>query len=186
MGKGAKRRAHHWAIQTYHQGENDMPKKLTAATLLIMTTLPALAETPLTISVQRLSMETALNVAQGAVESCRKQGIQIAATVVDRNGVVQVQLRDTIAAPITVRISQQKAFTAANFNAATSALGDRANSPIGRVEGIVMAAGGLPIQAGGALLGAVGVSGAPSGKTDEACAQAGIDRVLDDLEMGAL
>jgi uncharacterized protein GlcG (DUF336 family) len=33
------------------------------------------------------------------------------------------------------------------------------------------------------LLGAVGVSGAPSGETDEACAQAGIDRVQDDLEM---
>ncbi|MGB5405433.1 MAG: heme-binding protein, partial [Thiogranum sp.] len=30
---------------------------------------------------------------------------------------------------------------------------------------------------------AVGVSGAPSGKTDEECAQAGIDEVIDDLEM---
>jgi uncharacterized protein GlcG (DUF336 family) len=46
-----------------------------------------------------------------------------------------------------------------------------------------MSAGGLPIQAGGQLLGGVGVSGAPSGKTDEQCAQAGIDLVLDDLEM---
>jgi uncharacterized protein GlcG (DUF336 family) len=163
-----------------------MLKRITTTTLLLLITLPTLAETPLTVSVQRLSMETALTIAQGAVASCRKQGIQIAATVVDRNGVVQVQLRDTIAAPITARISRQKAFTAANFNAATSALGDRANSPIGRVKGLVMAAGGLPIQAGGTLLGAVGVSGAPSGKTDEVCAQAGIDRVQDDLEMGSL
>ena len=46
-----------------------------------------------------------------------------------------------------------------------------------------MSAGGLPIQVGGALVGAVGVSGAPSGITDEECAQAGIDAVLDDLEM---
>ena len=44
-------------------------------------------------------------------------------------------------------------------------------------------AGGLPIQAGGRLYGGIGVSGAPDGKTDEACAQAGIDAVIDDLEM---
>ncbi|HHH39634.1 MAG TPA: heme-binding protein [Sedimenticola sp.] len=162
-----------------------MLKRILAA-ILMLAALPVLAETPLTVSVKRLSMETALVVAQGAMASCRKLGIQIGVTVVDRNGLVQVQLRDTIASPITLRVSRQKAFTAANFNASTSALGDRANSPIGRVQGLVMAAGGLPINAGGTLLGAVGVSGAPSGSTDEACAQAGIDKVQDDLEMGAL
>ena len=140
-------------------------------------------EAPLTISVQRLSMETALSIARGAVHACRKEGIQIGVTVVDRDGRVQVQLRDTIAAPITGRISRMKAFTAANFNAATSSMSSRADTAIGRVGGLVMAAGGLPIQAGGTLLGAVGVSGAPSGKTDEACARAGIDLVQDDLEM---
>ena len=135
------------------------------------------------VSVKRLSLEVATAIAQGAVEACRKQGIQIGVTVVDRDGTVQSALRDTIAAPITVPISRQKAFTAVNFNAATSALGERANTPIGRLDGLVMSAGGLPIQAGGQLLGGVGVSGAPSGKTDEACAQAGIDQVIEDLEM---
>ena len=140
-------------------------------------------EAPMTVSIKRLSLETALTIARGAVEACRKEGIQIGVTVVDRDGRVQAQLRDTIAAPITLRISRMKAYTAANFNAATSALGDRADTPIGRVQGLVMAAGGVPIQAGGTLLGAVGVSGAPSGATDEACARAGIDQVMDDLEM---
>jgi uncharacterized protein GlcG (DUF336 family) len=69
------------------------------------------------------------------------------------------------------------------FNAATSAMLDRANTPVGRQPGLVMSAGGLPIQIGGALMGGVGVSGAPSGTTDEMCAQAGIDAVKDDLEM---
>ena len=160
-----------------------MLKKLSVAFALSLVSTMLLAEQAPTISVQRLSMEMALSIAQEAVASCRKQGIQIGATVVDRNGTVQAALRDTIAAPITLKISRQKAFTAANFNAATSALGDRANTPIGRVKGLVMSAGGLPIEAGGMLLGAVGVGGAPSGKTDEACAQAGIDKVLDDLEM---
>jgi uncharacterized protein GlcG (DUF336 family) len=141
-------------------------------------------EASLTVNIKRLSLETATRIAQGAIEACRKQGIQIGVTVVDRDGTTQVALRDTIAAPITVSISRQKAFTAVNFNAATSQLGERADTPVGRLDGLVMSAGGLPIQAGGQLLGGVGVSGAPSGKTDEACAQAGIDQVIEDLEMG--
>jgi uncharacterized protein GlcG (DUF336 family) len=136
-----------------------------------------------TLTLKRLSLETANAVAQAAIQACRKEGIQIGVTVVDRDGTVQVVMRDTIAAPITVSISRQKAFTAVNFNSATSALKDRADSPIGRIDGLVMSAGGLPIQAGGQLLGGVGVSGAPSGETDEHCAQAGIDKVIDDLEM---
>ncbi len=150
--------------------------------VLLSNTLPA-DEVSRTINIKRLSLETAQEIAHGAIEACRKEGIQIGVTVVDREGTTQAVLRDTIAAPITLEISRQKAFTAVNFNAATSQLVSRANTPIGRVEGLVMSAGGLPVQAGGMLLGGVGVSGAPSGETDEACAQAGIDKVVDDLEM---
>lgn len=163
-----------------------MNKMIKTAVICLGLTMitPVLAEeVSRTVAIQRLTQETALEIAQGAVAACRKEGIQIGVTVVDRDGVIQAVLRDTIAAPITVEISHQKAFTAVNFNAATSQLVSRANTPIGRVKGLVMSAGGLPVQAGGRLLGGVGVSGAPSGETDEACAQAGIDRVLDDLEM---
>ena len=159
-------------------------KQIVGLLLGVAIAQPLLAdEPPMTVNLKRLSMETALEIAKGAVEACRKEGIQIGVTVVDRDGTVQAMLRDTIAAPITTTISQQKAFTAVNFNAATSQLTSRANTPIGRVNGLVMSAGGLPIQAGGMLLGGVGVSGAPSGETDESCAQAGIDKVADDLEM---
>ncbi|MBL3599209.1 MAG: heme-binding protein [gamma proteobacterium endosymbiont of Lamellibrachia anaximandri] len=151
--------------------------------LTLSQAVPADEEPALLVSTQRLTLEVATSIAQGAVAACREQGIQIAATVVDREGTVQVVLRDTIAAPITVPISRQKAFTAVNFNAATSQLSDRADTPIGRIDGLVMSAGGLAIQVGGQLVGGIGVSGAPSGKTDEACAQAGIDKVIDDLEM---
>ena len=137
----------------------------------------------LLVSTKRMTMATALMMAQGAMAECSKQGIQIGVTVVDREGIVQVALRDTIAAQITVPISKGKAFTAANFNSATSAMSDRANTPVGRAPGILMSAGGLPIQVGGSLVGAIGVSGAPSGVTDEQCAQAGIDVMIDDLEM---
>lgn len=142
------------------------------------------AEEPMVISLKRLSLDTAMQIAEGAVAACREKGIQIGVTVVDREGNVQVSLRDTIASPITLRISQMKAYTAVNFNAATSAMSARAGSPIGRVEGLVMSAGGVPVLVGGSsLVAGIGVSGAPDGETDEACALAGLAKVQDELDM---
>ena len=43
-------------------------------------------------------------------------------------------------------------------------------------------AGGVPVQVAGALVGAVGVSGAPGGALDEACARAGVEAVQAELE----
>jgi uncharacterized protein GlcG (DUF336 family) len=48
----------------------------------------------------------------------------------------------------------------------------------------VIAAGGLPIQAGGELVGGIGVAGAPSGETDERCARAGYEAISEELELG--
>jgi len=159
-------------------------KTFFASLMLLLFASQSLAqEEPGLVSTKRLTMNTALMIAQATIAECTKRGIQIGVTVVDREGIVQVTLRDTIAAQITVPISKGKAYTAANFNSATSALADRANSAVGRSPGLVMSPGGLPIQVSGALVGAVGVSGAPSGITDEECAQAGIDAVIDDLEM---
>lgn len=151
--------------------------------MLLMASALQAEDEPMIVAVKRMTLATATTMAQAAITECTKQGIQIGVTVVDRNGIVQVALRDTIAAQITVPISRNKAYTAVNFNAATSALGDRANGPIGRIPGITMAAGGLPLQVGGSLIGGIGVSGAPSGEVDEQCAQAGIDAVQDDMEM---
>ena len=161
-----------------------MTKRLIAALAAFCVTAPALAEDPMVVQVQRLSMDTAVKIAQGAIEACREKGIQIGVTVVDRDGTVQVTLRDTIAAPITVPISEMKAKTAANFNSATSAMTARADTPIGRIDGLVMSAGGVPVLVGGsALVAAVGVSGAPAGETDEECALAGLAKIQEDLDM---
>jgi uncharacterized protein GlcG (DUF336 family) len=40
----------------------------------------------------------------------------------------------------------------------------------------------LPIKVGEDTIGAIGVSGAPGGDKDEACATAGIDKVADELK----
>ena len=41
--------------------------------------------------------------------------------------------------------------------------------------------GGLPIEAGGQRVGAIGVSGAPGGDDDDICAKAGIAAIEGDL-----
>jgi uncharacterized protein GlcG (DUF336 family) len=139
---------------------------------------------PATLATKQLSLDAALKMAQGAVLACRAKGIQVGVTVVDRSGTPQVMLRDSLAPPITETISRMKAVTAVNFTAPTSALSGRADTPIGRVPGLVMAAGGIPVAVAGAVVGAVGVSGAPDGATDEECAAKGVKPVLEEIELG--
>ena len=114
-------------------------KQLVAATALTAMSAVTLAEEPMMVNVKRMSLETALKIAQGAIEACRKEGIQIGVTVVDRDGIAQVVMRDTIAPTITLPISQGKAYAAVMFNVATSGLNDRANTPIGRAPGVDVA-----------------------------------------------
>jgi uncharacterized protein GlcG (DUF336 family) len=162
-----------------------MKQLITSALLagLLPLSVPAMAEDAMVIDVKRMSLETATSIAQATIASCREKGIQVGVTVVDRDGIPQVKLRDTIAPTITLPISEGKAYAAVMFNVATSELSERANTPIGRTDGVVMASGGLPIQVAGALIGGVGVSGAPSGETDAECARAGVDAVMMDLEL---
>ena len=142
-------------------------------------------QTPLLITVKRISMEAALTIARASITACRKEAVQISVTVVDRAGVPQVMLRDVLAPTVSLTISQQKAHAALAFNSATSKLEGRFkhSGSIAKVDGLIFSAGAIPIQAGGRILGAVGVSGAPSGELDEKCAQAGINAILDELEM---
>lgn len=151
--------------------------------LPLLTSHATAEESSPAIQITRMTLESATRIASATIDACRKEGIQISVTVVDRNGEIQAVQRDTLAPPISLKISHQKAYTAANFMSATSKLQDRGNTPIGRVSPLLMSAGGVPVEANGQLLGAVGVSGAPSGVTDENCAQAGIDAIIDDLQM---
>lgn len=161
-----------------------MKKHAGIAILLAILAAPVAADEDVSIvSIKRLPLSVALRIAQAAIAECQAKGIQAGVTVVDRDGTVQAKLRDAIAAPIVLEFSQAKAHTAAMFNVATANLKERANTPIGRMPGMLPWPGGLPIQVGGALLGAVGVAGAPLGETDAECAQAGIDAVQEDLEM---
>lgn len=149
---------------------------------------PAEPEQPVVVNIKRMSMETALRIAQAAIAQCRKEGVQVAVTVIDRGGHAQVVLRDVLAMDLTLTISYQKAYTAMSFNSPTSALAQRFDSPvsIAKVQNVLPSAGGVPVTAGGTIIGGVGVSGAPSGLTDEKCAKAGVAAVEADLEMAGM
>lgn len=142
------------------------------------------ADAPVVVKIPRLSVEASEKIARVAMETCRKQGVQVAVTVVDRSGDAMAVLRDTLASQVTLEVSRQKAYTAVNFNAATSAMSNRFTQPfsVGKVEGLVFSAGGVPVEAAGNIVGAVGVSGAPTGEQDEACAKAGINALQFELE----
>ena len=140
-----------------------------------------------TFSVKLLTPETALKAAQAALKSCRDRGFQATVAVVDRMGVVQVLLRDRFAGPHTADMATAKAYTAASFRTNTSELAEATQpgkpaSGIRNRPGVAALGGGLMIEAGGSLLGAIGVSGAPGGKEDEACAAAGIAAIREDME----
>lgn len=163
-----------------------MPFLLAAMLGMLMVTTVRAEQSPM-VDIKRMSMETALKIAEATIDACREEGVQVAVTVLDRGGHAQAVLRDVLAPDLTLTISKEKAYTAMSFAAATSDLEDRFPTPngVGKVEGLVFSAGGVPVTAGGTLLGGVGVSGAPSGETDEKCARAGVEAVSADLEMAA-
>lgn len=134
-----------------------------------------------------LTPETALVAARAALESCRKQGYQVGVAVVDRAGLVQVLLRDRFAGAHTAKVAVDKAWTAASFRTTTTDLATetQAGKPMSGLRNLprfMAAGGGLPIEAGGSTFGAIGVSGAPGGNEDDACARAGIKAIGDALE----
>ena len=141
-----------------------------------------------TFTVKTLTPETALKAAQAALKSCRERGFQATVAVVDRMGVVQVLLRDRFAGPHTTDMATAKAYTAVSFRTNTTALAEatqpgRPASGIRNRPGFAAVGGGLMIEAGGSLLGAIGVSGAPGGREDDACAAAGIAAIREDIEL---
>lgn len=138
----------------------------------------------LSVTVKRLSLESAERVAKATIADCRKKGYQVSVTVVDRNGIPQVMLRDTLGPPVSVGISKDKAYTSANFFSPSGGLDRLKDSPLYYRDGLALMAGGVLIEAGGQVYGAVGVSGAPGGEIDESCAKAGVAAITEDLEMG--
>ncbi len=141
-----------------------------------------------TYAVRMLTPDAALKAAQAALAHCRAAGYQAAVAVVDRMGVAQVMLRDRFAGPHTPRMAVDKAWTAVSFRTNTTQLVEvtqpgMPQSGLRNRPRVAIIGGGLMVEAGGSILGAIGVSGAPGGKEDDACAAAGLAAIRDDLEL---
>jgi uncharacterized protein GlcG (DUF336 family) len=153
---------------------------------LLAAALTVHAQEP-TYTARFMQLEIALQAARAALENCRKDGFQVAVAVVDRSGVVQVLLRDRYAGAHTTEMALDKAWTAVSFRTSTAALADatEAGKPLSGIRArprVTAIAGGLMIEGAGALLGGIGVSGAPGGERDEACARAGIAAIQQQLD----
>jgi uncharacterized protein GlcG (DUF336 family) len=154
-----------------------------ALAVLCVIATPASAEL---LTQKLLSAPLALTIAQTAYETCAQQGHHVSVTIVGLEGETLVAVRGDGSAPHTFENSQRKAYTARTFRAPSGEFAQRVkdNPTTGAVHlsGVIAAQGALPIKVGDAVIGAVGVSGAPGGDKDEACAKAGVDKVADQLK----
>ncbi len=162
-------------------------RKQALVALLLAITLSSSAGAQGLVMVPDVSYDMALVMATTAIEKCRSRGFAVAVSVVDRGGHVLVTLRDHAAAHHTVELAQRKAYTSRVFRQTTRAFSQRLidkpiSAGLGTTSGVIASLGGLPIKVGEQTVGGIGVSGAPGGENDEACAQAGIDKVADRLK----
>lgn len=159
---------------------------LTAPIAALLAWAPAGAQEAL-VAYKTLSPEVALDLARATLADCRQRGYQVAVAVVDRFGVTQVVLRDRFAGPHTPATATGKAWTAVSFRTNTTDLvaltqPGTPQAGVRDLPGAVVLGGGIMVQAGGSLVGAIGVSGAPGGDADDACAKAGIAAIQDKID----
>ena len=152
---------------------------------LLAASLPALATQPDILPVKQIGLELARDIAMASIEACRQDGYNVAAVVLDRAGNLQVALRDSLAARHTLEIAERKAgmaiMSGSDSGEFRAARGD-IRPELNHVDGLIVMDGALPIRAAGSLIGAVGVSGAPGGDKDAACAAAALKQFEERLE----
>ncbi|WP_112320291.1 GlcG/HbpS family heme-binding protein [Oceanibium sediminis] len=157
-------------------------------TTAILATVSALAA-PLAAAAQDLPtspylpLAMASDAANAALQACAAEGHNVSVAIVARDGNTKVLLKADNSGPHTASSATGKAFASAGLGRDTAGLADFiASNP--QNDGLrdmdprlVIQAGGLPIRVGGALVGGIGVGGAPSGATDADCARAGLDAI---------
>lgn len=136
-----------------------------------------------------ISVDLALSAAKAALEESRQRGYpRFAVAVTDRAGHLLVLLRSDDGGAHLVDSARRKAYTAASMNARTSkaskAIDERSGEPdphLVYLNDILIIGGGVPIQANGELIGAIGVAGSPGSLHDEECAEAGIAAIAAEI-----
>lgn len=130
-----------------------------------------------------LPLDLAVQAADAALKACAAEGHAVSVAIVARDGATKVLLKADGSGPHTGASATGKAFTSAAMGRDTAGLaGFIASAPenagLRDMDArMVIQAGGLPIRIGEALVGGIGVGGAPSGDIDAACASAGLTAI---------
>jgi uncharacterized protein GlcG (DUF336 family) len=154
--------------------------KLAAIGLLAIPVSAAAQQLP---TAPYLPLEMAEKAANAALQACKAQGHSVSVAVVERTGATKVLLKADGSGPHTVGSSTGKAFTSASMGRDTVGLASfiKDNAQMSGLRDMdsrmVILGGGLPVKIGGALVGGIGVGGAPSGDLDAACARKGLDAI---------
>lgn len=131
-----------------------------------------------------ISLKLAQQIATATQADCSEKGFPVTVSILNKDGIDILLARGDGTTGASVEVARDKAYAATGFQSPTSALEERAktSSPgIIAVEGFTVLPGGLPIKVNDELIGGIGVSGAPSGKIDEACANAGLATIGADI-----
>jgi uncharacterized protein GlcG (DUF336 family) len=158
---------------------------LLAAGLAATTSLTAAAALP-TESFKFLPADLAIEAAQAAIAHCKSQGYNITVTIVDRLGAPKVVIVGDGAGGVSREVTMRKAYTSAKQRVSTADFTKRVTTPGAFNPSLydpmlATGPGGLPIKIGDATIGGISAAGAPGGDKDEACAQAGLDKIKDRL-----
>ena len=136
------------------------------------------------VTERTISLNAALDVAKASLERCRADGYKVTVTVLNRHARTAVVLSEDGVNPHTIENSMRKAYTAFTTRSPSAEMAKRAQPGLAGfmlLDRITAIEGGLPIFAGKELIGSIGISGAPGGEKDAACAQVGIDKIAKDL-----
>jgi uncharacterized protein GlcG (DUF336 family) len=143
---------------------------------------PASAQT---VAHKDLSVDAAVIIATTAVADCKAKGWNVSVAVVGRSGELILHMRGDGTGPHTMDNSYRKAYTARSTRQPSGELAKRFKADpslsLVTLPNMVAGQGALPIKIGEDTIGAAGASGAPGGEKDEACIQAGLDKIKDKL-----
>ena len=133
-----------------------------------------------------ISSELAQKMVNAAVAKARELGVTENVAILDDGGNLKAFSRMDGAPILSIEIAQNKAYTAL-FGVPTQDFFDFIQRDPSLLAGIPTLArvaawgGGLPIKLNGEVVGAIGVSGAPTVQNDIDCAKAAVALVLDEV-----
>ncbi|WP_311969744.1 heme-binding protein [Pseudomonas baltica] len=139
------------------------------------------AAPPALITTQKLPWQTAEQLASKAVQICAARGYSVTAAVVDPSGHEQAVIKGDTVPLQSLSVSYRKAYTAFSYGQAfdknstseliAAHLDGPTNGALNTVPEVLFIPGGVTLRrADHQVIGGLGVSGAPGGDKDEACA----------------